>query len=143
MVTNQSATTGAIIDTKEDLIKANQGQLLDGMGSDGLPLPEYRDINKYNGYGAYKYAKNPRNEGRYDMYDTGNSFYEMYANVQGNEVLIGSGGLAQGYDNGTNINAPFLKGKIFGLSKGIHLENYQGISLYPRIRQVIRQETGL
>lgn len=124
-------------------IKANQGQLLDGMGSDGLPLPEYRDINSANGYGAYKYAKNPRNEGRYDMYNTGASYSEMYGTINGNVLDIRTGGVAQSYDDGTNLNAPFLKGKIFGLSKGVHRDNYRMVSLYPRIREVIKQYTGL
>lgn len=143
MVASQKATTGAIIDTKEGLIAVNQNQLLDGTGSDGLPLPDYADLTKFNGYGAYKFAKNPRNEGRYDMYNTGNSFYTMYAESYGSEIKIGSAGYAQSYDDGSNENAYFLKGKIFGVYQSQYLEQYRENILYPRIREVIKEEIGL
>lgn len=143
MLSSQSATTGAIIDTKEGLISVNQNQLLDGMGSDGYELPEYADIRSFNGYGAYKVNKNPRNEGRYDMYDSGNSFYTMYANSFGNEIKIGSAGYAQSYDDGSAENASFLKGKIFGVYQSRYLDDYRQNILYPRIRDVIKAETGI
>src|SRR5690606_40056296 len=75
----------AIEATGQQLIDVNKGQLEVGMGSNGLPLPEYARYRMSNGelYGDIKKRMNPKNEGRYDMYWTGESFRTMTVSLDG------------------------------------------------------------
>lgn len=107
-----SETEDILIDSEREIIELNQQQLLSGHGVDGEELPYYQGEL----YNDYKQGKNPANEGRWDMRDSGESFRSMEVTIIGDTFSIVSSGEAQSYEDGTNEGRN-VKGRIFGLDK--------------------------
>lgn len=92
----------ALFDHKQDMIKLNQDQLMEGVRSDNVILPKYAPISY-----SLKRAPIP-SHGRYTGYETGDMYKNMYVNIDSENVQILSRGEHTSdfiAHNGVGINA--------------------------------------
>lgn len=69
-------------DLEQRLIKLNKENLLQGLDSEGREMPHYANTE----YGAQKYARNPRNQGRWDLYNTGQFYRGISTKIMANRI---------------------------------------------------------
>ena len=138
---------GAIDETAVQLVQVNKETLLDGIGSDGLPLNDLNPTFKRPGtptlYKPLKASLNPRAAGRYDMNFTGASFEAMKLQIQQKRYSIIGAGWAARYDQGQVEWAANLRGRVFGIFENDHLLYYKRQYLYPTISRRIKTYLGI
>lgn len=147
LATDDSFYGGVIKDTAEGLVKVNQENLKDGMGSDGAPLNQldrkFRRAGMPGSYRTFKMSLNPRAQGRYDMNLTGRSFDTMRLEVESGRYSIVGAGWANKYNNGEIPWATNLAGRIWGIYQSDHMVYYKTTYLYPLLQTRMRQYLAL
>lgn len=117
----------SISETEEYLIAVNQEQLKRGMNANGQLMPDYSD-QSFGGYGEYKLRKNPLNDGRFDLNNTGALWRNMTAYFGGNEVFI---------DSGVSYAYHYSE-YAFGVYENEWLQSYRELYLYPKISENLK-----
>jgi hypothetical protein len=82
----------AVNDDPEAITMYNKQQLYnEGMGSNGSKIREYADARKTRGYSEVKNRMNPNpGYGTPDIFFTGETYREMFAKMNKNELIISS-----------------------------------------------------
>lgn len=129
-------TTDIIVENEDEILELNKQQLQLGLGVDGNDLPDYKPFRMPSGeqYGDYKIKLNPKNEYRYDMKLTGESYNNMIISLQGGSFSIESSGHIEFWDNESS-------GNILGLSN-VAKQDLREEILQPQLVRRLSDKTG-